>query len=60
MQILFKLIEERLDEITECILVLKMHFEPTANCSQLFQITMMNFKNIQLLNQFSITSKYSS
>ena len=54
MQILFKLIEERSDKGTKCLFVLKMHFEPKEHGSQLFQITMMNLKNMQPPNQFSI------
>lgn len=59
MQILFKLIEERSDKGTKCLFVLKMHFELKAHGSQLFQITMMNLKNMQPPNQFSIIQNYS-
>ena len=49
------LFNRRSDKVREYLFVLKMHFEPKANGAQLFQINMMNLKNMQPPNQFSIT-----
>lgn len=43
MYIQFKLIGESFDNGTKCYSLLKMHFEPDTNGSQLFQTIMINF-----------------